>query len=75
MAVKVLASSHPLDAVWVEANDESMGAVIAYLRSNGTDEAEGADEAKEKLQPGMIRMGAGRVAFRNEDGSLKYVKK
>ena len=75
VAVKALPANHPQEAVWVEANDSSMAAVIAFIRSNGLDEAEGADDDKEQLQPGMIRMGAGRVAFRNEDGSLKYVKK
>lgn len=74
VAIKALTANHPQEAVWIEATAESMTAVIAYLRSNGTDEVEGADDHREKLQPGMIRMGGGRVAMRSEDGSLKYVK-
>jgi hypothetical protein len=73
--VKVLEAAHPLEAVWVEATPKALSAVVSFLQSQGVQKA--AHDAKEDSPriPNTIKMGAGRYAMRQADGTLKYLKK
>lgn len=75
--VKVLEAAHPMEAVWVVATDAAMSAVMGFLQSHGFDktEAEGEEEDVAPRADNVIKMGKGRRATKQPDGSLKYVKK
>jgi len=70
--VKMLAATHPQEAVWVECTDAALSACIEFIKSQGIDSD--TRPYKTQTEPGAFRMGSGRIATKGSDGSLKYAK-
>eukprot|EP00441_Pelagodinium_beii_P021513 CAMPEP_0197654108 /NCGR_PEP_ID=MMETSP1338-20131121/38657_1 /TAXON_ID=43686 ORGANISM="Pelagodinium beii, Strain RCC1491" /NCGR_SAMPLE_ID=MMETSP1338 /ASSEMBLY_ACC=CAM_ASM_000754 /LENGTH=193 /DNA_ID=CAMNT_0043229495 /DNA_START=109 /DNA_END=690 /DNA_ORIENTATION=+ len=72
---KLLRPVHPEESVWVRAEPQDIRIVVTLISEDLTEEI--ISKKREKAQAGSstIKMGSGRTATKQADGTFKYIKK